>query len=124
MRNRDDRTRPGKAFESANELALRLLIERRSRLIHHEHGRIVVERPGDADALSLATGQANASLADQRVEAHGLLLDEFSKLRGVDGGPKLGFIDRVVGDAERDVTPERIVGQIDRLRDIPNLSLP
>ena len=56
--------RPDSAAQRPHHRALRLVVEGRGRLVEHDHVRVVVERPGDADALALAARQPRAALAD------------------------------------------------------------
>src|SRR5258708_16428498 len=60
---------------------LRFSIERRCRLIEQYDWRILQERPGDGDALTLAARQSRAAVADYGVEAVGQRLDEVAAAR-------------------------------------------
>src|SRR5690349_19536578 len=78
MSDRDDRPRSRQSFERADEFSFGLLVQRRRRLVHHEHRGVVIERPRDPDTLSLTARNANTALADKCVEAVRLVLDELT----------------------------------------------
>ena len=56
--------------------ALRLGVDRRHRVVEHEHARAGDERAREGDALALAAGEVDAALADQRVVAVREVVDE------------------------------------------------
>ena len=70
----------GAALDDAAHVALNdplaVVIERRGRLVENENARIGRQRPGDGDALTLATGEIGAALLDHRVIALRQLVDE------------------------------------------------
>ena len=68
-----------------DEVALRLGVDRRHRVVEHEHARTCDERAREGDALALAAGEVDASLADQRVVAVWELLGEARHTRGFTG---------------------------------------
>ena len=55
-------------------------IERRSRLVEQQQGRVAQQRPGDRDALALAAGQPCAAFAEIGVEAFGQLAQELGRI--------------------------------------------
>ncbi len=65
--------------------ALGLVVEGGRGLIEHEHRGFPVDRPGDADSLSLPPRQARTPLANVRVEALGQPREEGVELGTADG---------------------------------------
>ena len=61
-------------------------IERAGRLVENEDWRILEQRAGDGEALALAAGQEPTALADMRVEALAIGVDEIERL-----GPRRGL---------------------------------
>ena len=55
-------------LERRLHLTLGLRIERRGRLVEHQHRRILEQRARDRQPLALAAGELNAVFADQRRE--------------------------------------------------------
>ena len=108
--------RPSASFSSASPTARSVgHVERRGRLVEHEHGRVAQDRAGDRDALLLAAGEAEAALADDGVVAVGQRGD-----RVVDLGGAGGVLDLVVGRVrprEAQVLAHRGVEQVGLLRD-------
>ena len=68
-----------------DEVALGLGVDGRHRVVEHEHARACDERAREGDALPLAAGEVDASLADQRVVAVWELLDERRHARRIAG---------------------------------------
>ena len=60
-------------------------VKRTGGFIQHEHRRIMVKRPSDANTLALAAGEANTALADQGIEPLWQVGYKFFQLRGTDG---------------------------------------
>src|SRR3989442_7453744 len=107
-----------------HDAAFGLRVERAGGFVHHQHRRVVVERTGNADALALASGKTDATLADQRVEPLRQVVDKLSQLRGMNGAPDSGFVDLISRQAKGDVSAQGVVGKVDGLRHIADLILP
>jgi hypothetical protein len=52
-----------------HDLAFRQVVQGRRGFIENEHGRVVIKRPGDADALPLAAGNANPPISYYRLKS-------------------------------------------------------
>ena len=52
------------------------MIERRGRVVEHQYGTVLCERPRNADALLLPAGKADAALANDRLILLFHLLDK------------------------------------------------
>src|SRR5438105_15741236 len=82
MGDGDDGAARGQPFEGALNLLLRFRIQSRSRFIEQENRRIFQERAGDGQALLLSAGKKTAFVADDRLIAVRLRLDEIVRERG------------------------------------------
>ena len=82
-----------------HELALGVQV--RGRLVEDENRRILQEGAGDGDALALASGEAHAPLADQRLVAVRAPGDELLGVRLTGGADDV--LERRVGPAVGDV---------------------
>ena len=71
---------------------LALVIQTAGRLVEDENGRILEQRAGDRNALTLTTGQLPPPLSDHRVIALREPLDELVRVRSPRGG-----LDRLLG---------------------------
>ena len=65
-------------------------IEVGGRLVEHEHRCVGEERPGDRQALTLASGEPCALLADERVEPVGERRDPLAEAAAVESVRELG----------------------------------
>ena len=81
-------------------------VDRRGRVVEHEHLRIADERPCERNALALAARQGEAVLADDGAVTLGQVFDELVRLGRASGGLDL-FVGGV-GLAERDVRPDAV----------------
>ena len=100
------------------------VVERAGRFVEHQHRRLLVDRAGEAEPLSLPARQPHAMFADDRVIAIGQGRDEFAELGDVGGARHSGQIDGGGGHAERDVAGDAGVGKEDRLRNMRDVALP
>src|SRR3954463_805827 len=82
---RDRRAPGGETVERLLHLPLRLRVERARRLVEDEDRRISQDRGRDRDPLFLATGEAVAALADDRVVALGQRRDHVMDARRLGG---------------------------------------
>ena len=64
-----------------DEVPLGLRVDRRHRVVEHDHARAGDERAGERDALALAAREVDAALADQRVVAVGQLVRRTARRR-------------------------------------------
>ncbi len=87
---------------------LALGVERGRRLVEDQDRGIPVDRARDRQPLSLAAGQPDPALPDQRREALGKLLDEFQRIGGASGFAQALEVGR---GAVRDVGRDRVVEQ-------------
>ena len=93
-------------------------------LVQNQQRRVVVKRPGDADALSLTTGQADASFADLGIEPMRQLFDECLQLHDANYAPNGVVVDLFVGQTKSDIAAQAVVGQEDGLRHVADIALP
>ena len=84
----------------------------------------MVERSGDAEPLSLSARYPNASVAYRSIQPLRKSFDKLLELRLRKYLPDTAVIYLVGIDAERDIGPDGLVDQIDRLRDIADLRKP
>src|SRR5208283_3323445 len=84
-------------------------------IVEHQDSRITDQRPRNGRALLLASGERQATLADQRVVAVGEALDLSSDAGGL-GGPADVRIAGVLR-SERDVLADGVAEQKRLLRD-------
>ncbi len=114
---RDDQGRPpaNQRAQGSLHLAFGLAVEGRSRLVQQQDRCILEHRPGDRQALALATGQAHPVLADLRVVAVRQLADEIVGAGGARRRLDIGH--RSAEPAIGDVGPQSVVEQRDLLGD-------
>src|SRR5579872_7457926 len=112
----DNRGPPdAKIVERFLHFSFRFRIERRGRLVEKQDGRVFQDRPGDRNALALASGKLRAVLADIGVVSRAELQDEIMRMRL----PRR-FDDLGVGGfrpAESDVVFDRAAEEKNVLRD-------
>ena len=102
------------APQGAEDPGLDLGVDRRGRVVEDQQPRAADQRPGQRDALPLASGQRGAAFAEPGVEALGQRGHEAVGLCGAQRRPDLRVAD--VG-AERDVAADGVVEEEGRLRD-------
>src|SRR4029077_9728459 len=119
---RDDQNRPPLCdlLHVLLDDTLALIVEGARRLIEDQNARVGDERAGNGDALSLATREGRAALADDRVVAFGQLEDEFVRPRKACRRDDALHRHRWVG--ERDILADRAVEQHVLLQDDANLA--
>ena len=100
---------PDQVLQRRLDLALRLGVDGRGRLVEDQDARIDQQRPGDRDPLPLAAGERLAALADERVVAVGQPQDELVRARRPGGRDDL--VARRVRPAVGDVLGDRAVEQ-------------
>src|SRR5689334_21019017 len=76
-------------FHRRFDEALALRVEARRRLVEDDHRWIAKKHSRDRDALSLTTGQLDATLADLGIPALRQALDEFERVGGTRRGIEL-----------------------------------
>ena len=79
VRDQQHRAVVGRREDVAHEHLGSLGIEVRGRLVEHEHGCVGEERPGDRQALTLASRELRPLLADERVEPVGQRRDPLAE---------------------------------------------
>ena len=100
--------------------ALAFVIERTRRLVEDQDARVGRERAGNRDALTLASGERRAPLADDRVVTLGQLENEFVRARKRRSRDDALHWHRRVG--KRDVLAHRAVEQHVLLQDDADLT--
>src|SRR5690606_19376348 len=121
VRDRDHRDLPAQRRERGRDRGLGLRVERRGRLVEHEHERVDVQRPRDPEPLALPSREGQAAVPDARVApALGHELTELGPLEAVAHPLEV----EVVAPRERDVLGERGVEQRDLLGDVPDPRAP
>ena len=63
-----------------HEGPLRLIVQGRCSLIHHQHFRVIVKRPRYTDALTLSTRKAHTPFADPCLKPLGQTADKIIEL--------------------------------------------
>src|SRR5690242_4752662 len=124
MCNQNDRARPAEALDGLHHIAFCLGIERRRRFVEYQYFRFVVQGASNTYALPLATRESNTALSYSSVEAIRQTLDERRELSRFDRPVHGDSIDIGVLDPECHVPANRIVHQVDVLRDVTDLPLP
>src|SRR5688572_28817891 len=84
----------------------------------------MIERSRDADSLALAAGHPDSPFAEHRIELLRQLGHETVQARALQHGPHPSVVDLVVFEAERDVSPDAVVEDVDGLRHIADTLLP
>ena len=89
-------------------------VDRRGRVVEHEHARVGEHGTGDGDALALAAREREAALADDGVVAVGERLDEDSRAPATSAARRdlvVGGVGTPVGDvvAHRVGEQERVL---------------
>src|SRR5262252_630204 len=69
MRDQHDRSPTAELAQQRNDFRLGGRVEGARRLVEHEQRRAPIERPSDAEALTLSAAELHAVLADGRPEA-------------------------------------------------------
>jgi hypothetical protein len=90
VRDRDEGPLVRRLVDRADECTLRRAVQGGRSLVEHEDGRFSVERARDRDALSLAAGEADAALADDRVETVRQRRDDGRELGTFDAARRVG----------------------------------
>ena len=72
VRNHDRRPALHEVVQRDLHLALRFRIERRRRFVEDQYRRILEDRSGDGDALTLPSRQPRTPLANLRIESFGM----------------------------------------------------
>ena len=75
-------------------------VEGRRRLVEHDDGSVLEQRPGDGDALALAAGQVRAARAEPGAPALGQALHELVELGMASGSFDLRIARIRAGDAD------------------------
>src|SRR5439155_26542975 len=94
------------------------------RLIQYQHSRVMVERSGDADTLTLPSGEANTAFTYDRLQPVRKRGNEFLELRRSDRAAHRNLVNLFTGQTEGHIAPERVVSQVHCLRYIADLILP
>jgi hypothetical protein len=111
--------------DGLHDAVLGLGIEGGGGLVEDEELRLVVEGAGEADALALAAGEADAAFADDCFKATGkTVLDESEDLGGGGGAFEGGGVDFLFGQAEGDVGGDRVIDEEDFLRHVTDAAAP
>ncbi len=84
----------------------------------------MIQRPGNADPLTLTTAQPRAAFADFGVIAIGKAIDKIVDARKLRRCPDSLVINLVVRQAKCDIAPKRVVGKKNRLRYVTDIGLP
>lgn len=84
MRHKHNSYGTAQGHDGLNNLVFGLVVESCSCLIEDEHLGSAIERPGDPDALSLASRQAHTALADWCVHPLGELSNYIFELCAFD----------------------------------------
>ena len=82
-------------------------IQRRSRFVQNQDGRIEQDGARNREALSLSTGKKSATLADHGIITVGQFHDEI--VRKSDAGGSLNLFVAGIGTAVGDVVPHRVI---------------
>ena len=117
MSHDKDRQAAAQPSQGLGDLVLRHVVEGRSRFVEDQYRRLAVERARKTEALSLAAGEANPTLADHCVQAVRELGHEIGKLRQFDNIPHAGIVHIASFDPEGDVGEHGVIRQEDVLRD-------
>ena len=96
----------GQVAQGRVDRGLGRVVDRRRRVVEHQHPGVGEHRAGQGDALALSAGQREPALADQRVVALGQALDELRHLRRLRRGDDL--LVRGVRAAVGDVGADRV----------------
>ena len=96
----------GQVAQRRVDRGLGRVVDRRRRVVEHQHPRVGEHRPGQGDALPLPAGEREPALADQRVVALGQVVDELRHLRRLRRGDDL--LVRRVRAAVGDVGADRV----------------
>jgi len=81
----------------------------------------MIQRPGNADPLTLTTAQPRATFADFGVIAIGKAIDKIVDARKLRRCPDRLVINLVVRQAKCDIAPKRVVGKKNRLRYVTDI---
>ncbi len=84
----------------------------------------MIECPRNAKALALSAGDAHASVADGSVKPLWQPSDEIRKLRLLKRLPYAAVVNLLIGNAKGNVIPDRLVHEVNRLRNVANLCKP
>ena len=93
VRDDDHRLAAADAVDRLHHGGLRLVVERAGRLVEEQDLRVAIERAGNADALPLSARNADAALADDRVQPVGQTADKIGKLCVLQRAPDLPVVD-------------------------------
>ncbi len=83
----------------------------------------MIERPGNADTLSLPSRQPHAPVTHNRVKAMRQTVNKFPKLRFLHSLPHRFLVNLLLPYSESDIIAYRIVGKIDGLGNVPHLGM-
>ena len=122
--NDDHRLLAVEGVDGLHQCSFCVVVQCGSGLIEDQNFRVVVERPGNADALALAAGEADTAVADLGIKALRKSADEFIQLRFLQHLPEAFLTDLVCIDAEGDVLADGFVNKIDALRNVADLGQP
>ena len=111
-------------IDGLHDGGLRLIVQSGGRLIQHQDLRLRIQSPGDADPLPLTSGEADAPFPDHRLHALRQCINGLPQLSSVNGLPHPCRIHLVLWNPEGDVGLDRIVQQIDVLRNVANRAMP
>ena len=107
-----------KLLEGVDDVLLGLGVERARRLVEEEEERAGVERSSDSEPLPLPPAQADAPLADTRIEALATVAQEVCEVSPMQGLPDKVVIDRIPRESEGDVLSHRPLDECDVLGDV------
>ena len=124
MGDDDQRLGAVEGVDGGHHPLLGFAVEGAGRLVEHEHLGVVVERSGDADPLALATRQSDAPLTHEGVGTGRQAGDKRVELGRLQGPLDRSIIDILFGYAKCDIPANRVVAEIDRLRDVADRVLP
>lgn len=120
MGDRHHRTALRHPFDHLAEQLLVHCVELGGCLVEEQHLRFAQERPGDGNALTFATGEFDAALADLRVETRRETRQQILETGIADRARQLGF--GSIGTRQDDVGAERAVEDRGILFDVADLA--
>src|SRR5437016_13989262 len=84
----------------------------------------MIERAGNSNSLPLATGEADATVADDRLQSLRLRFDDVLQSSELDRFSHLLDIDPIIRNAKCDVSRNRIIADIETLWNVPDIPPP
>ena len=125
MRDHQHGNLVAEAGDGLHDAVLGFRVECGGGLVEDEEFRLVVEGAGEADALALAAGEADAAFANDGFEATGKFVpDEVEDLGGGGGAFESGGVDIFLGHAKGDIGGDRVVDEADFLRHVADATAP